>query len=88
MKLLDYGLRDLTVAAGRSLGVTACSLVAPLLVLLTLGWRPDNSLLALGLGSSGALAGWLAGLDLFAHPVKSEIGLAVSRVLPALVRAS
>ncbi len=87
-KLLGYGVTDLVAAGRRSLAVTLLTAVAPLLVIATLGPQPENSLLALALGGLGALGGWLAGLMIFAHPAKAEIGIAVSRILPGLVRAS
>ncbi|WP_422366951.1 oligosaccharide flippase family protein [Pelagibius sp.] len=87
-KLLDYGIADLLQAGRQSLAVTLLASAVPLAVIAALGAEPENSLLALALGGLGAFAGWLTGLMVFAHPAKTEIGIAVSRVLPGFVRAS
>jgi O-antigen/teichoic acid export membrane protein len=81
-RLLGYRLGDLAGAVGRSVAVTASSAVVPLLVVLALGPRPENSLLALAVGGAGAGLGWLAGVVAFGHPARAEISLAAARLFP------
>jgi O-antigen/teichoic acid export membrane protein len=69
------GLRTAEIidATAKSLKVTVFSLIAPMILVVTI--RPDHPpfLLWLVLGFSGAALGWLAGIFLFEHPVKKEI---------------
>ncbi|MBY0577515.1 MAG: lipopolysaccharide biosynthesis protein [Burkholderiales bacterium] len=73
--ILDVGLSDIAAALYESAGVTFMAAIPPLMMLLfTEGFLADKLWLQLFLGLTSCMLGWVAGLFLFKHPMRVEIG--------------
>lgn len=71
-EVLEIDLKDIAGALRESIGVACVSAVVPLILFLFGG---DMQLwLQLLIGMTSAIFGWLAGLFLFKHPLRAEIG--------------
>jgi O-antigen/teichoic acid export membrane protein len=72
-RVIDVRLADFVVATRASLGVTLTSVFVPAWVVLSLPIGPDHLWLPFLLGAAGAGLGWLIGVHLFGHPLKTEV---------------
>jgi O-antigen/teichoic acid export membrane protein len=80
---------EIARAVGRSLIVSLCSIVAPVLVVVFQGgfsFGMSHTTFALALAGAGA--GWLAGLVLAGHPILDELGNGVKFVGSRLRRTA
>jgi O-antigen/teichoic acid export membrane protein len=72
-RAVPFAWRELLAPLGRSAGVTACSMVGPLLVLAQVNFQFDLTLLAAAAAAGLAALGWLFGLWLTGHPLLREV---------------
>jgi O-antigen/teichoic acid export membrane protein len=73
-RVITIDWREYAAGLGKSVAVAMMAGVGPLMVVLAAGARPQSHLLGwLALGGAGALAGFLAGARLFAHPIDAEL---------------
>jgi O-antigen/teichoic acid export membrane protein len=63
-----------------SLLVAIATCAVPLAVVLAMGLQPGDDLLALAIAGIGATAGWLGGILLSRHPLRTEMEHGVSRL--------
>lgn len=79
--VLHVGVRDLWQAARKSAEVTLLAVLCPALIFLTSGNLLAGHLwLQLLLGMATCVLGWLAGIFLFSHPMRREVGNALGAV--------
>lgn len=76
------GVRPLALirACGKSMVITLCSIIGPLLVKFTWQEAPSNPWIQLSLGILGAAIGWLVSILLTRHPLSEHL-LSLSRFL-------
>ena len=70
---LGFGFRDLTVAMSKSLIVTACSVIAPIVTLAATGAHDDVSIGIYAIVAVEAAVGWMLGLGATRHPLLLEM---------------
>lgn len=79
-KHIDLPGRDLLRTLSHSAAVALVAAIGPVLALWIYGPYPEASLMPLVLGCLGALAGFLAGVMLFDHPLRKELAAIWSRI--------
>lgn len=72
-RLIGASLDEVVRGSAKSAGVTGCSMVVPILVVLLMRTDGDHIWAPLALASAGAVAGWLLGVRLFRHEFSKEI---------------
>lgn len=77
---LEVNGRDMVTALWTSIGVAFASMILPIFTLLFFGGGGNGLWLPFLIGSAGCLLGWLAGLYGFKHPLRVEVGKALSFV--------
>lgn len=84
---LAYDGASLLSALWSSILVTIASCGAPVMVVLTMGLEPDNSLLALAIAVVGSVCTWFIAIVLCGHPLRAELERGADR-LRVLVQPS
>lgn len=64
---------DYSPIFGRSVVVSLCATIVPLMALLYFGENPRSILPLLVIGGAGAAGGWWLGLKMVKHPIKDEL---------------
>jgi O-antigen/teichoic acid export membrane protein len=77
---LAYDGASLLSALGSSVAVTFAACVVPVAVVATMGFQPDDRLLALAIAAVGAVGAWFTGILLCGHPLRAELKRGASRV--------
>jgi O-antigen/teichoic acid export membrane protein len=77
---LAYDGASLLSALGSSILVTIAAWGAPVAVVLTMGLRPDDSLLALAIAVVGAVCTWFIAIVLCGHPLRAELERGAGRL--------
>lgn len=72
-KIVQFQWTDLFRRLGESAAVGLCAGIGPALALVLFGPYPEEILLSLAIGVTGAAAGFVGGIILFKHPLLDEL---------------
>lgn len=88
LRLVDLSLRRIAEVQMKSMLLALCSSIGPGLSALFFGFSPDRPWPALSLATAGAAIGWLSGIYLLKHDLRSEIGRARDLLTRAVFQVS